>query len=77
VTFFCFIESALSDVPHMEPLSAEDPAGAAAEARRLLSRHASGRVAHVYLGDNLVVTVRQDEDREPRQTSKRPDRREA
>ena len=41
-TYFCFIESDILRIPHMEPLSAETDDEAFAQARALLRNHASG-----------------------------------
>jgi hypothetical protein len=58
VTYFCFIESDILSVPHMEPLAAETLEEAREEARRLLATHASGIAAHVVLGEDRVASVR-------------------
>lgn len=61
MTYICFIESSILSVPHMEPLSAADVEEAREEARRLLSRHASGIAAHVFAGEKRVHTIRAEE----------------
>lgn len=58
MTYFCFIESTILSVPHMEPLAADTPEEAQAEARLLLALHGSGLAAHVFEGDERVLTVR-------------------
>ncbi len=58
MTYFCFVESDILSVPHMEPLAAESRREAEREARRLLAQHASGVAAHVFLGDERVITLR-------------------
>jgi len=58
VTYFCFIESDILGVPHMEPLSAETLDDAQVEAAQLLSTHTSGIAAHVFDGETRVHTVR-------------------
>lgn len=58
MTYFCFIESSILSVPHMEPLAAEDPDTAAAEAEALLAQHASGYAAHVFADGKKIVTLR-------------------
>lgn len=58
MTYFCFIESAILSVPHMEPLAAVTPEEAQAEARKLLSLHGSGLAAHVFEDDERILTVR-------------------
>ena len=40
MTYFCFIESAILSVPHMEPLMADDLDAAKTEAETLLAQHA-------------------------------------
>ncbi len=49
MTFFCFLESANSSVPHMEPLDAESLEEARQQAKRLLSRHTQAMSARIYL----------------------------
>lgn len=64
MTYFCFIESSILSVPHMEPLDADDLPHARAEAELLLHRHASGYAAHVFLAEERVVSLtRADLDR--------------
>lgn len=58
MTFFCFIESEILSVPHMEPLMADDLHEAKIEAEALLSHHASGIAAHVFEDDERVATIR-------------------
>lgn len=58
MTYFCFIESEILTVPHMEPLGAETLDEARIEAAALLNLHGSGIAAHVFEGDNRVHTVR-------------------
>lgn len=60
MTYFCFVESTDSDVPHMEPLEAVDTPNALEEARRLLSIHSSGIAAHVFFGGERVETIIRD-----------------
>lgn len=60
MTYICFVESHLSDVPHMEPLSATDLETAQAEAERLLKSHSSGVAAHIVLGEERLATIRAD-----------------
>ena len=47
MTYFCFIESDILSVPHMEPLVAQTADEARLEAEALLRQHASGVAAHV------------------------------
>ncbi|MEJ6791083.1 hypothetical protein BrevBR_16190 [Brevundimonas sp. BR2-1] len=65
MTYFCFIESSILSVPHMEPLAAEDADAATEEAGALLARHASGYAAHVFVDGQRVVTVRREQDSRP------------
>ena len=60
MTYICFVESDTQSVPHMEPLAAMTAEEARDEALRLLSRHASGRAAHVFKGDECVHSLRPD-----------------
>lgn len=60
VTYFCFIESDILSVPHMEPLMADDLAEAKAEAEALLRQHASGYAAHVFEDVERLATIRPD-----------------
>lgn len=61
MTYFCFIECEILAVPHMEPLDADDPDAAQAEARRLLAQHSSGIAAHVFSGDDRIYSIRAEE----------------
>lgn len=56
MTYFCFIETARS-TPHMEPLQADHPDQARAEAEALLAQHESARAAHVFLRDTLIASI--------------------
>lgn len=60
MTYFCFIESDILTVPHMEPLVAEDNQDATIEAEALLGQHASGYAAHVFEDDEKVATIRRE-----------------
>ncbi|RYF31454.1 MAG: hypothetical protein EOO23_02510 [Comamonadaceae bacterium] len=60
MTFFCFIESDILSVPHMEPLAADTLAEAKDEAEALLGQHASGYAAHVFEGDDKLATIRRE-----------------
>lgn len=62
MTYFCFIESSILSVPHMEPLAADDPHTAKIEAEALLKQHGSGYAAHVFEGNQRVGTVRRHVD---------------
>lgn len=57
-TYFCFIESDVLSIPHVEPLMAQTEAEALAEASALLRTHASGIAAHVLCGEERIGTVR-------------------
>lgn len=58
MTYFCFIESEILSVPHMEPLAAESLDDARQEAERLLYQHASGYAAHVFNEEDRLLTIR-------------------
>ena len=60
VTYFCFVESDILGVPHMEPLDADGPESALAEARVLIGRHASATAAHIFFGEDRIGTVTPD-----------------
>ncbi len=60
MTYFCFIESDILSVPHMEPLMAEELDDAKTEAEALLGQHASGYAAHVFEDDEKVATIRRE-----------------
>lgn len=68
VTYFCFIESTVLSVPHMEPMEAEDLDAARQEAEALLAMHTSGYAAHVFEGDERVATIRRDPPTRPQFT---------
>ena len=72
MTYFCFIESAILSVPHMEPLAADDLDGAKIEAEALLDQHASGYAAHVFEDDERVATIRREEPSSPGSAADRP-----
>lgn len=59
-TYFCFIESELLNVPHMEPLMATSDRDARREAETLMAQHASAVAAHVLLDDRLIATIRRE-----------------
>ncbi len=48
MTYFCYIESAISTVPHMEPLSASTLEEALVEAAGLMTHHTSATQARVF-----------------------------
>lgn len=57
MTYFCFIESDILTVPHMEPLSADTSEDAVKEALNLMRQHASALAAHVFLGEERIASV--------------------
>ena len=61
MTYFCFIESSILHVPHMEPLVSENPEDAREEARELMALHTNALAAHVFHGDQRIATVMPDE----------------
>ena len=66
MTFFCYIESNILTVPHMEPLEAESVDDAKIEAERLLYAHSSGFAAHVFREDQRLLTIRRPANRQDR-----------
>ena len=60
MTYFCFIESIILSVPHMEPLMADDLDAAKTEAESLLAQHTSGYAAHVFEDEERVATIRSE-----------------
>lgn len=61
MTYFCFVESDILSVPHMEPLAALTAEEAREEAVRLLAQHASGVAAHVFHGEDCIHSIRAEE----------------
>ncbi len=61
MAYFCYIESSILSVPHMEPLAATTPEESREEAFRLLAQHSSGLAAHVFHGEERVWTIRPEE----------------
>ena len=57
MTYFCFIESRLSSVPYMEPLSVDDAETAIERTRRLMSEHPSAVAAQVFCGEEQIATL--------------------
>lgn len=57
MTYFCFIESEILSVPHMEPLLAQTNEEAIAEAADLMGLHSSAIAAHVFRGEDRVGTI--------------------
>lgn len=72
MTYFCFIESIILSVPHMEPLMADDLQEAKAEAEALLAQHASGYVAHVFEDEERVASIRRDNRAIPQSMADQP-----
>lgn len=58
MTYFCFVESSILSVPHMEPLAAGDLEAAKNEAGILLAVHTSGYAAHIFEDEQRVATIR-------------------
>jgi hypothetical protein len=61
MTYFCFIESSILSVPHMEPLDGETDTEARIEAQSLLDAHASGYAACVLAGEVPIFTLRRSD----------------
>ena len=72
MTFFCFIESNVLSVPHMEPLIADDLHEAKIEAEALLAQHVSGYAAHVFEDDEKVASIRSDAPSSPQSPAVAP-----
>ena len=62
MTYFCYIDSAIMSVPHMEPLDARDLGEARRQAEVLLDAHDSGYAAHVYAGHKRVASIHRSRD---------------
>ncbi len=60
MTYFCFIDSRLSSVPHMETLAVDNAGSALKKARRLMSEHPNAVAAHVFKGDERIATLTVD-----------------
>lgn len=61
VTYICFVESEISSVPHMHPLTAEDFETAQAEAQRILNLHSSAVAAHIFYGEDRLATIQAEQ----------------
>ena len=57
MTYFCFVESSILSVPHMEPLSAATNEDARQEAIALMRRHDSALAAHIFLGEDRIDSI--------------------
>lgn len=66
MTYFCFIESEILSVPHMEPLAADSVDETKREAEDLLQQHSSGYAAHVFDENQRLLTVRRTRVADPR-----------
>lgn len=58
VTFFCFLDSELSPMAHMEPLDADTLEDARCQAGRLLKRHRSAQAARIYLDAEEIAILK-------------------
>lgn len=61
MTYFCYIESKILTVPHMEPLLAETEDEAMSEAADLMGLHSSAIAAHVFKDEDRVGTITPDD----------------
>lgn len=61
MTYFCFIESSVLSVPHMEPLLAETDDEALSEAADLMGLHSSAIATHVFKNEVRVGTITPDD----------------
>lgn len=57
MTYFCFIDSSIQSVPHMEPLASTTRDEAVGEAVDLMRLHSIATAVHVFLGDEKIETV--------------------
>jgi len=57
MTLFCFVYTADSAVPYMEPSPAEDLGSALDHARRIMAERQRPLVTHIYSGADLVASV--------------------
>lgn len=57
MTYFCFIESSVTSVPHMEPLVSTNRKDAVSEAVDLMRLHLSAVSVHIFLDGERVETV--------------------
>lgn len=60
MTYFCYVECSLTSVPYMEPLFADDPVEALAEAAAILRQHSSGYAAVITNGERQVARLQID-----------------
>ena len=61
MTFFCYIESSVTGVQHMQPLEADCFESARSEAVAVLSEHAKAYAAHIFADTQFLATVRSQE----------------
>lgn len=61
MTFFCYVYSRDTDVPHMEALGSATLADAMTRARRMLDEHGATLRAELYHDDQRVAVIAPDE----------------
>lgn len=60
MTFFCYVYSRGSDVPHMEALSSLTLPDATARSRQMLAEHADSIRAELFEGDVRLAVIARD-----------------
>jgi hypothetical protein len=62
MTYFCFVETETSKVPHMEPMAVDNLMAARVMARQIARSHRRPVAAHIFHQDERVDTVLFDDD---------------
>jgi len=61
MTFFCYVYSSRSEVPHMEALDSRSLSDAQTRSRRMLDEHAAAIRAELFQGDQQVAIISRGE----------------
>jgi len=61
MTFFCYVYSSRSEVPHMEALDSRSLSDAQTRSRRMLDEHAAAIRAELFHGDQQVAVISRGE----------------
>jgi hypothetical protein len=61
MTFFCYVYSSRSEVPHMEALDSGSLSDAQTRSRRMLDEHAAAIRAELFHGDQQVAVISRGE----------------
>ena len=61
MTFFCYVYSSRSEVPHMEALDSRSLSDAQTRSRRMLDEHAAAIRAELFHGDQKVAVISRGE----------------